>query len=437
MEWASLDKNRLDKMLLFVRIVVAAFLEMLNGGGWDLDELRGFGAIVLDEQGIFNNRSLGLAYQFLQVFLEEFRETREGLVKNKEFVELSPQAYLQLIAPFLRLAVTLDNKQVFNTLDLYVLRRVGDLPGVPTHGVVRAMGRLAESQFVRPAVRKALKQCVNGCGQMPGDSELDVVVDAAIRSIEAAVGGAQAPAARSIQEDVDMSEDAVIMQVDNGGEASAPVRTPNRKGKKGVAVRGNGVGTGDVAVAMAPELVDVSADVDGKERGGSNDVVGGEDDGFITLSEAFASRKGNSIMGRHLRVIATLSAMRRYILATGMDPHHIIDKLNTPRMRRQMAMLALYNIRRLNPDRRFKCARKLHRIMTITETAQNLPSRRRSVDIAKALHNIKHATPGESIVRKRNRRASETKHVVFNLKNNQIATIPKKTRSTLTMPSWF
>ncbi|ORM40047.1 Ribosomal RNA processing protein 1 -like protein A [Babesia sp. Xinjiang] len=435
MEWPTLDKNRLDKMLLFVRIVVAALLEFLNDGGWAMQELEEFEVIVLDSEGIFNKRSRGLAFQFLQVFFDEFRENQESLTKSKKFAELSACAFLQLMKPFLVLALTLDNKHVLNTLSMYVLKRAANVPVVPMHGFTLAMDRLSESQLARPFVKNMLKEALVEFGEMlPVDDELERHVSAAISAIESAVQKDSISHTKEALDMADPGDDDQTMNLNAGVEDTRSTRSLNRKGRN-VKVGTTDEPSGETKEGsdIAPGLVDVSDMLD-TEMYDPDDMDG---EGFISLAEAFGPRNPNRTLGKHMKEIATLDTLRKYIVANGHEQHKLLKKLNTPRMRRQMTLLALHKIRWLNPDRRFKCARKLHRIMTITETAESLPSRRRSIDVAKALHNIKHTTPEKSIVRKRNRKSTEPKRVVFNLKNNQVATIPKKVKSTYTVPLWY
>ncbi|CDR96802.1 nucleolar protein,Nop52 family protein, putative [Babesia bigemina] len=432
MEWPLLDKHRLDKMLLFVRVVVASLLEVLNGGGWEQGDMREFARIVLDKQGIFNKRSLGLAFQFIQVFWEEFRQNREGLLKSGEFTELSREVFLRLTAPFLQLMVTLDNKQVLNTLEMYVLKPAPGVPGMPVQGYVLACERLAESPAIRGSARKVFKQIPQGHeGAVDADQDLHKLVDETVAAIEAAVAELRQADAMGVAVATHAHGNAAATNAGASAERSAN-RSKESGAVSGIAADGSAE---DGDVEMVPELEDVSAELQRHGADGRMELDPGE--GFVSLAEAFLPRTSKKGLGKHMREIATLDRVRKFMVASGLDDHEMLKKLNSPKVRRQMALLGLHAIRSLNPDRKFKCARKLHRIVNITETAQALPSRRRSVDVAKALHNIKHTAPEKSIVRKRNRVSTETKRVVFNLKNNQVATIPKKTKSTLTMPMWY
>ncbi|GBE58874.1 nucleolar, Nop52 family protein [Babesia ovata] len=427
MEWPLLDKHRLDKMLLFVRIVVASLLDVLNGGRWDMGEMREFANIVLDKQGIFNKRSLGLAFQFIQVFWEEFRENREGLLKKNEFVELSDAAFLQLMAPYLQLLVTLDNKQVLNTLDMYILKPAATVPGMPVQGFLLACAKLAESTVIRGSARKVLKQILkehentDDAGQ-----ELQKQVDETIAAIEAAVVEIR----QADGESVAATTDAQGSTDSTGAVAELSGESDDVDGE----LSDGSVEEGDFE--MVPQLEDVSEELQADVPEEDIELDSGE--GFVSLAEAFLPRLSKKGLGKHLREVATLDKVRKFMIASGIEDHEMLKRLNSPKMRRQLQLLALHSIRCLNPDRRFKCARKLNRIVNITETSEALPSRRRSIDIAKAIHNIKFVKPEKSSLRKRDRPENEPKkRVVFNLKNNQVATIPKRTKSTLTMPMWY
>ncbi|KAK1933423.1 nucleolar protein,Nop52 family protein [Babesia divergens] len=423
MEWASLDKNRVDKMLLFVRIAVAALLELLNDENWNIDALRDFENIVVDKLGVFNKRSLGFAFQFLQTFMDEMKENIEDLSSKNELKKLDERAYLHLMAPFLWLGSTLDNKQLLNTLSMYVLKRVATLPGVPHHGVARALERLSGNKHIKSYGRKVLMQALKECGNTTKlDDAVEKEVEAVISHIEAKM---QAQLSQPSHEAATSDGQDAMMDTDDA--------IPESRSEKSVKVELNADNSEEAS--MAPELVDVSEEL--KNGMYEPNMEDHDCEDYINLADVLASNPKNARLGKHLREISTLNAMRKYLIATGQTNDKLMKRLNRPRMQRQFALLSLHNIRRLRLIRKFKCARKLHRIMTITESAANMPTRRRSIDIAKALHNIKHAKPGHSIVRKRNRKPNETKHVVFNLKNNQVATIPKKKKSTLTMPMWY
>nr|BAN66153.1 nucleolar protein,Nop52 family protein [Babesia bovis] len=297
--------------------------------------------------------------------------------------------------PFLHVILLNDNRHLMKTLYMYVLSRAADIAGAPTDGYKVLLNRFSQASFAsKYNVKLVLEPLLEQFSEIDcSDDELDAHAKEAVASMEASINDA----------------------------GNNHVKT--RKTKKS-----------DVAEEedVAPSLVDVTDELEADEYN-----LDEEDDGYISLAEAFTPRKSNRKFGKHLKEIATLDTLRKYLLSSKQDKHHLLDKLNSPRLRRQMTLLSLHNIRLLNPDRRFKCARKLHRIMTITDTVQNMPSKRRSIDVAKALHNIKHAKPEKSIVRKRKSKVTEPKHVVFNLKNNQVATIPKKAKSTLTMPMWY
>lgn len=404
MEWPSLDKNRLDKMLLFVRITVASLLELLNDGKWDEQELLEFSNIVLDSQGIFHTRSPGLAFQFIQAFMDEMEGNMKELQERNLWNKIDEMDYLLLMVPFLRLVMILENEQLVDTLSVHLFNRAGSLEGVPPQAVSRAMGLLAENRKLKKARRKMLKKAVKTIGDVKSlDTQLEKKIEEIVKGI------LSDPQSNETHEQMDCDEEDLHTNVTN-----SDMLEKEEENMMDVDVSDSN---------LVPDLVDVADELD-------------ED--YIDYSGIPLMNGLPYTMLRHLQQIETLENLRRKLIASGHHKNKILTKLNGPRFRMQRFLLTLHSLRRLKQTWRFKSASHLNSIKDITETATKKgSSRKHAIDVSKALHNIKHAKPGKSIVRKRNRKSTEKKSVVFNLKDNQIATIPKKKRSTLTMPMWY
>lgn len=117
--WEKLDVHRINKYMLFTRIVIAEAFKNLRVGGWDLQEAKALGETLtsrVPRQGT-NAPSVGLLLQFNRIFWEELRPQLSSEPRAPE------KALLQLIEPFLALAETSYLDSLVRSIHDNIIRR--------------------------------------------------------------------------------------------------------------------------------------------------------------------------------------------------------------------------------------------------------------------------------------------------------------------------
>lgn len=120
--WEQLDFHRLNKYMLFVRIVAAEAFKVLRVNGWALDEIRSLTTtftrgVPLDTRGSRNMPSLGLLLQFVRVLWEE-------LQPQLDVVPPSTEALLEIVVPFCTIAAECSVEPLVRSIHSHVFRRV-------------------------------------------------------------------------------------------------------------------------------------------------------------------------------------------------------------------------------------------------------------------------------------------------------------------------
>jgi len=120
--WEKLDKHRLSKYLLLIRIVVAEAFKVVRLGGWQTDEVKALSETFLQgvprhvQQGM-NTRSLGLNLQFHRILWDELRP------QLKKDPEASVEVILELLEPFCALAEGCGLTALVKNVHKFVLLR--------------------------------------------------------------------------------------------------------------------------------------------------------------------------------------------------------------------------------------------------------------------------------------------------------------------------
>jgi len=137
--WEKLDKHRLSKYLLFVRIVVAETFKTLRANGWKAEEVKAVADILartpMSANGGPNVHSAALTLHLVRVFWEEFKpQLEQKPVASKETI-------MQVLEPFVVLA---EGTGVFTVVKA-TLEHVLCAEAVPKEILQVLAGRLAEA----------------------------------------------------------------------------------------------------------------------------------------------------------------------------------------------------------------------------------------------------------------------------------------------------
>jgi len=121
--WEKLDTHRMNKFMLFTRIVVAEAFKAIRIRGWDLDELRTVArtftrATTAAASGAGPNvHSLGLLLQFVHMFWDELKPQLE------HSPEAPPNALMELLEPFCAIAERSYSAALVNCIHSDMLRK--------------------------------------------------------------------------------------------------------------------------------------------------------------------------------------------------------------------------------------------------------------------------------------------------------------------------
>lgn len=115
MHWDNLDKHRLNKYLLFVRIVVAETFKSLRCRGWSIEDCTTIGQSFA--RGATYGPGLALVIHFSRVFWDEMEPQLEAQP------EVPAAALFAILVPFLDLAATFGTDTLVKDIHDYILRR--------------------------------------------------------------------------------------------------------------------------------------------------------------------------------------------------------------------------------------------------------------------------------------------------------------------------
>lgn len=121
--WEKLDKHRLSKYLLFIRIVVAEAFKVVRIGGWQSPEVKALSETFLREvprhakQGL-NTPSIGLNLQFHRILWDELRP------QLKQAPVASAETIIELLEPFCVVAEGSALGSLVRNIHQHILLRV-------------------------------------------------------------------------------------------------------------------------------------------------------------------------------------------------------------------------------------------------------------------------------------------------------------------------
>merc|ERR1719409_1001425 len=126
--WEKLDKHRVNKYLLFVRIVMAEAFKTLRIANWDEKRVVGMGQTIAgfvhddaDKVVKTNITSLGFHLQFLRIFWDELQPQLEAKPAP------SAQVVMKLLEPLCKLAEDSPVRNLVARIHADILRKAPQL----------------------------------------------------------------------------------------------------------------------------------------------------------------------------------------------------------------------------------------------------------------------------------------------------------------------
>ncbi|AFZ81297.1 nucleolar protein,Nop52 domain-containing protein [Theileria equi strain WA] len=370
-EWHLLDKHRMDKILLFVRILTAEILFFLNKNKWDITSIDRISDIITDEDTIYSKRSTGLGFQFSQIFVEEFNNNVEDLKGKNEFNKLSQLEGLHLLYPFLFIASTLDHKHMLDVLHSYVFHKLDTIESFDLSPIISTMRYLSEDQLIPFYNRKLMLSTL----------ELYDNSDIKVKKLDKKTENTSKRFLENIKSAFDIP-DSDLSDHNFLGEC------------------------------------------------GDTDCLGCDSNNhFVSLSQRFGGT-----LKRRLYDLALLNKTKNYLIKTKASDEKsksLLAKLRDPRVQDQLSFYSLYSIKRLKLMDRFKFSDELYKIVDLVRKNESISKHEVVIDVKKAIENIRNGVPQPSALSTPNSQKKDKRKVVFNLKKNQVTAIPKRKKSNL------
>lgn len=116
--WSMIDKFRSDKMLLFVRIMVAEVLGFIHKSRYNKQILNHFSKLIQDPNGICSEKATGLTMHVIEVFIPEYKATIHENPTTK--------AYKGILLPFVKLSLG-NNMNIVKHIHNKILTCLGDV----------------------------------------------------------------------------------------------------------------------------------------------------------------------------------------------------------------------------------------------------------------------------------------------------------------------
>lgn len=234
--WEKLDQHRINKYLLFARIVVAEAFQALRLRAWPREDLRAaagtFTRATAASGSGPNIHSIGLLLQFTRIFWDELQPELDA---SKE---TPPEAIMELVGPFCDLAEQAYNDGLVRSIHEHMLRRA---PPMLRPLVAARVSAAAERGGVPKRNQEALRETATLLGvapQPPAAAAGDASASAAEAAADGTAGGkkkkkvvsrkrkAGAEAAGEVMSPLMLPKSAVSQK--SGGPEAEPASAPKR-----------------------------------------------------------------------------------------------------------------------------------------------------------------------------------------------------------------
>ncbi|UKK02816.1 hypothetical protein MACK_002913 [Theileria orientalis] len=397
-EWPLLDKNRVDKVLLFTRILVSEILYYMNQLQWDLSVLNKLSEVYM---GVFSTDNLGLWLHFIQVYLNELvmnynhlaEATTNGVGKknsssisnnNAKNSNMDGLQLLYVLKPFLMMFVNSKDKLLLTTIYNYVFKELHKLNDITDITVVvwllnTLLNPRSTPQETEPSNDTSDDmQTADDISYVNDDNRLDD------KHYSGKVQG--------------LNKKYIKSTLKQYGSILKNELTPNEK-----------IHLEHMMYSLFPERTE--AEIYYEENGEDYDdydqdiepqnnhdmsLNGDESNGdYISLAN-FSIRR---MTKKRLRNLFILNNTKRYLIiikATDDESIKFMNKLMKPKVRNQLFYYSLIRLKRLKLQYRFKHG-QLNKIHNFNKEHKS----KFNVNLQQALENIRNARPLKSSLAKR------------------------------------
>ncbi|XP_953255.1 uncharacterized protein TA10895 [Theileria annulata] len=433
-EWLLLDKNRVDKVLLFTRIYVSEILYYMHELNWDLLVLNKLSEIFLNKN-IFGRDTLGLLVHVIQVFTTELlynyeqlkgsgEETKEPPTDSDDNVNFNEDdskskinavhmnlcnnidsvKLLYILKPFILMFVTSKDSLLLKTIYDYIFKELEKLSKITSVNLIVHL----------------LESILNTSGETSPGKEIDVVKGINKKFIRNTLKLYQSNLSQSLTPAEKLHLEQLLYSI-------FTIATMNCESNESFSGNEQLNGT----IFFKEDSVDLNNTK--KESLGNEYMFRAED--YLNLANISTRRMSKS----RLRNIHILNSTKSYLLklkVTDDESRRFLQKLDDTRVKNQLFYYSLIRLRRLKLLHKFK-TNNLNKIY-------NLSRKKRSnfnINLKQALDNIKYVKPVKSSLRERTTSDRKVKRkkkkVVFNLKKNQVTNIPSRKKKNYAPLSLF
>ncbi|XP_078089213.1 ribosomal RNA processing protein 1 homolog B isoform X4 [Mustelus asterias] len=119
-EWNGIDRLRLDKFYMLIRLVLRQFLEELKSMSWDDSVVSRFLSCVTKEvlNPSSNSAASGIRFHFIDIYLQELAKVGAQ--------QLSAEQNLKFIDPFCRIAAKTKDRVLFHAVSQGIFEMISD-----------------------------------------------------------------------------------------------------------------------------------------------------------------------------------------------------------------------------------------------------------------------------------------------------------------------
>ncbi|GCB75677.1 hypothetical protein scyTo_0020387, partial [Scyliorhinus torazame] len=119
-EWNGIDRLRLDKFYMLIRLMLRQFLEVLKSMSWDDSVVSRFLSCVTSEvlNPVSNTAASGIRFHFIDIYLQELATVGAQ--------QLSAEQNLKFIDPYCRIAAKTKDRVLFHVVSQGIFELIAD-----------------------------------------------------------------------------------------------------------------------------------------------------------------------------------------------------------------------------------------------------------------------------------------------------------------------
>lgn len=392
-EWLLLDKNRVDKVLLFTRIYVSEILYYMHELNWDLLVLNKLSEIFLNKN-IFGRDTLGLLVHVIQVFTTELLYNYEQLMGSGDSPSESPtnsntddksseDSKTKLNTLQMNLCNNIDSVKLLYVLKPFILMFVTskDVLLVKTlyDHIFKDLEKLSKITSINVIVH-LLDAILNTSGETGPGTEIDVVKGINKKFIRNTLKLYKS----NLSETLTPAENLHLEQLLYSIFTIATMDSES-----------NDSFGGSDQVNGRIFFKEDGKNVSNTKRESLGNEYMFRAEHYLTLSNIKTRRLSKSRL-KNLRIV---NSTKNYLLRlneTDEENRKFLEKLDRTSVKNQLFYYSLIRLRRLKIIHKFK-KNNLYRIYNLDKLKRS----KLKINLKQAFYNIKYAKPGKSSLRKR------------------------------------